>query len=81
MLVSVHRQLVSSEMIAFAMGRCGGLVGVGGKIMELCDSIVGALGHDVLLVVRCGNWFSESMSNAIQPFASLPCNSVDCGHG
>ena len=44
---------MSSEMIAFAMGCCGGLVCVGGKIVELCDPIVGALGHDFLLVVRC----------------------------
>jgi hypothetical protein len=51
-LVSLHRELMSSEMIAFAVGCCGGLVGVGSKIVELCDPIVGALGHDVLLVLR-----------------------------
>jgi hypothetical protein len=53
MLVSLHRKFVRSEMVAFAMGCCGGLVGVGGKIVELCNSIVRALGHDVLLVLRC----------------------------
>jgi hypothetical protein len=53
MLVRLHRQFMSGEMIAFAMGCCGGLVCVGGKIVELCDPIVGALGHDFLLAVRC----------------------------
>jgi hypothetical protein len=41
----LHGQLMSSEMISLAVGRCRGRVGMGGKVMELGDSIVRALWH------------------------------------
>ena len=41
-------QFVSSQVISFAMSDRGGSVGVGGEVVEFCDSIVGALGHGVL---------------------------------
>jgi hypothetical protein len=37
-------------MISFAMGDRSGSVGMGGKVVELCDSIVGALWHLVVLL-------------------------------
>jgi hypothetical protein len=49
MFVRLHGQLVSSEMISFAVGSCRGKVGMGGKVMELGDSIVRALWHSLLL--------------------------------
>jgi hypothetical protein len=42
-LVRLHREFVSSEMITFAMGHRGGEVGVAREVMKLCDSIVCAL--------------------------------------
>jgi hypothetical protein len=45
MLVRLHRQLMSSEMVSFAMSGCRGRVGMGGKAMEFGDSIVRALWH------------------------------------
>jgi hypothetical protein len=48
-LVRLHGQLVSSEVISFAVGGCRGKVGMGGKVMELGDSIVRALWHGLLL--------------------------------
>jgi hypothetical protein len=50
MLVRLHGQLVSSEMISFTVRGCRGRVGMGGKVMELGDSIVRALWHGLLLV-------------------------------
>jgi hypothetical protein len=81
MLVSVHRQFMTSEMIAFAMGGCGGLVGVGGKIMELGNSIVGALGHDVLLVVRCGKVLQRSDEQCGTAFRLPTMQFFRCGYG
>jgi hypothetical protein len=49
MLVRLHGQLVSSEMISFAVGGCRGRMGMGCKVMELGDSIVCALWHGLLL--------------------------------
>ena len=43
-------QFVGSEMISFTVGGCRGKVGMGGKVMELGDSIVRALWHGLLLV-------------------------------
>jgi len=43
-------QFVGSEMISFTVGGCGRKVGMGCKVMELCDSIVGALWHGLLLI-------------------------------
>jgi hypothetical protein len=43
--VRLHGQLVRSEMISFVMGRGGGKVGMGCKVMELSDASVRALGH------------------------------------
>jgi hypothetical protein len=48
--VRLHGQLVRTEMIAFVMGRGGGKVGVGCKVMELSDSSVRALWHGLLLI-------------------------------
>jgi hypothetical protein len=50
MLVRLLGQLVSSEMISFAMGGCRGRVGMGGKVMEFGDSIVRALRHGQTLL-------------------------------
>ena len=47
----LHGQLVRSEMISFVMGRGGGKVGMGCKVMELSDASVRALGHGLLLIV------------------------------
>jgi hypothetical protein len=49
-LVRLHGQLVSSEVISFAVGGCRGKVGMGGKVMELGDSIVRALWHGQTLL-------------------------------
>ncbi|MGA7687142.1 MAG: hypothetical protein WCC32_07570 [Terriglobales bacterium] len=44
-LKRLFAEVVSSQMICFAMGdRCGS-VGVGRKVVELCDSIVGTRWH------------------------------------
>jgi hypothetical protein len=40
-------------MITFAVGFSGGGVGVGCQVVKFRGSIVGALGHDVLLEFRC----------------------------
>jgi hypothetical protein len=56
MLVRLHGQLVSSEMISFTVRGCRRTVGMGGKVMELGDSIVRALWHGLLLVP----WMFES---------------------
>jgi hypothetical protein len=50
MLVRLFGQLVSREMISFAVGGCRGRVGMGGKVMELGDSIVRALWHGQTLL-------------------------------
>ena len=42
------RKLMSGQVIALAMRRCGGFVGVRGFIVELSGSIVRTLRHDVL---------------------------------
>jgi hypothetical protein len=52
MFVRLHGQLVSSEMISFAVGSCRGKVGMCGKVMELGDSIVRALWHSL-------SWFLD----------------------
>ena len=39
---------MSSQVISFAMSDRGGSVGVGGEVVEFCESIVRALGHGVL---------------------------------
>jgi hypothetical protein len=49
MLVCLQRKFVSGQMVAFAMGGCGGFVGVAGEIMKLYDSIVCAWRHGFLL--------------------------------
>ncbi len=45
MFVRLLGKFVCGEMIAFAVCGGGGVVGVGGKILQLCNSIVGTLGH------------------------------------
>jgi hypothetical protein len=40
MLVCLFRQLMSAEMVSFVMSGGRGGVGVGGKIVKLCDSVV-----------------------------------------
>ena len=60
-LVGVHgvlerllAEFVSAEVVSFAVSDGGCVVGVGRKVMELCESIVLALWHDVPLPVgRC----------------------------
>jgi hypothetical protein len=49
--VRLHGQLVRTEMISFTVGGCRGKVGMGGKVMELGNSIVRALWHGLLLIV------------------------------
>jgi hypothetical protein len=49
--VRLHGQLVRTEVISFTVGGCRGKVGMGGKVMELGNSIVRALWHGLLLVV------------------------------
>jgi hypothetical protein len=49
--VRLHGQLVRTEMISFAVGGCRGKVGMGGKVMELGNSIVRALWHGLLLIL------------------------------
>ncbi len=39
---------MSGQVISFAMSDRGGSVGVGGEVVEFCESIVRALGHGVL---------------------------------
>jgi hypothetical protein len=51
MLVRLHGQLVSSQMIFLVMGGGGGRVGMGGKVMELGDPSVRALWHGLLLIL------------------------------
>ncbi len=46
-------EFVSGKVIAFAVGYCGGLMGVGRKVVEFCDSIVRARRHSALLIVFC----------------------------
>src|SRR5271170_3787593 len=64
MLVRLHRQLVSSEMIPFTVGGCRGRVGMGGKVMELGDSIVRALWHGLLLILSMVELSYEICSRA-----------------
>jgi hypothetical protein len=42
-------ELMGGEVIAFAVGGCGGGVGVGGQVVEFGYAVVSALGHCVLL--------------------------------
>jgi hypothetical protein len=42
-------KFVSAQMIAFAVGDGSCSVRVGRKVVELCESIVRALGHGALL--------------------------------
>jgi hypothetical protein len=49
--VRLHGQLARTEMISFVMGRGGGKVGMGCKVMELSDSSVRALWHGLLLIL------------------------------
>ncbi len=44
MFVRLLGKFVCGEMIAFAVCGGGGVVGVGGKILQLCNSIVGTSG-------------------------------------
>jgi hypothetical protein len=55
---------MGSEMISFAMGRGGGGVGVGGKIMELSNSSVRALWHGLLLISSMLAWPYEICNRA-----------------
>jgi hypothetical protein len=48
MFVGLLGKLVSTEMIAFIVGDCGGAVGVGCKIVKLGDSDVWTCGHRFL---------------------------------
>jgi hypothetical protein len=48
--VRLHGQFVSRQMISFAVRGCRGKVGMGGKVMQLGDSIVRALWHGLLLI-------------------------------
>jgi hypothetical protein len=50
-LVRHPTQLVSREMVAFAVGGCGGSVGMGCEVVEFGGAIMIALWHFVLL---CG---------------------------
>jgi hypothetical protein len=43
--VGLFAEFVSSQMISLAVSNGSGGVGVGRKVMEFCESIVGALGH------------------------------------
>jgi hypothetical protein len=49
-LVSLPAELVSGAMICFAVGDCGGGVGVGCAIVKFCGLIVRALRHGVPLL-------------------------------
>jgi hypothetical protein len=62
--VRLQGQFVRSEMISFAVGGCGGRVGMGCKVMELCDSIVGALWHGLLLISSMFGFRYEICSRA-----------------
>jgi len=48
-LVRLSGKFASSQMIPFPVGGCGGGVGMGGKVVEFCGSIVITLWHGVLL--------------------------------
>jgi hypothetical protein len=48
--VSLNAEFVWASMICFAMGDCGGGVGVGCQIVMFCGRIVRTLRHGVLLV-------------------------------
>jgi hypothetical protein len=50
---SLFAELVSGQMIPFAMGGSGAGVGVGCHVVKFRGSIVRTLGHDDLLPVRC----------------------------
>lgn len=48
MLMRLLAKLVRREMVPFALGGGGVVVGVGSQVVQLCDSIMGALWHSVL---------------------------------
>jgi hypothetical protein len=54
--MGLFREFVSGEMIAFAVGRCSGLVSVSGLVVVLSGAVVGALRHGVLLFVLGAAW-------------------------
>ena len=49
-LVRLLTQLVSGQMISFAMGGGSGGMGVSCQVVKLCGSIVRALWHEILLL-------------------------------
>jgi len=53
MLMRLFGEFMGGEMVTFAVGGSRSRVRVGGKIVELCNSIVWCLRHDVLLKLRC----------------------------
>jgi hypothetical protein len=48
MLLCLFGEFVSGQMVPFAVGDGRSGVGMGGKVVELCESIVRALWHDSL---------------------------------
>ena len=48
-LMRLSGEFVSGQMIAFAVGYRGSGVGVGCEVVELCDSLVRARWHGILL--------------------------------
>jgi len=58
------RKLMSGQVIALAMRRCGGFVGVRGFIVELGGSVVWALRH---VIFSSMGWMPKSSYRPIHP--------------
>jgi hypothetical protein len=64
--VRLLAEFMTGQVISFAVGDGSGVVGVGCKIMEFCESMVGALGHGLLRNLR-------TLNHALKFAARLSC--------
>jgi hypothetical protein len=60
-LVCLPAKFVSGKMIPFAVGCCGGGVGVCRKIVQFCSSLVCTLWHDAALL-KVGRFYVRARS-------------------
>jgi hypothetical protein len=70
--VSLPAQFVSGQVIPFAVGNSGSSVGMGCQVMEFCGSIMGALGHGVLLACLMQTIWKKSVDARMRLKGSIP---------